>query len=369
MKTFPTTFTLIASVALFVPAIHAQTAATLASPRPATPPAPAPTTPPPIAPIEPAPGLVPQIADQVGTLLKDATRSANDAVRSALKNAHSSLLWETDQPGFQFGAGARRSNRSLVVQASGASPDRIDDLEEDLSVMARILQKAARSLREDDRFNAMGIDVDSSVFGSASGARNLYIEGHGALFLLSVKYPLVGSTDTAPGDQPAPPPDTEWERTREEVLGSGPSAGLSEHEGVAAIRNGRGKSEPFEERKVSGLKLALLNALTNASNIRHLAPTEFVTVVVQGGDVAESVPGRTEVRVKKETRTNGDTSRKSVNVSSSAPSKGESVMTLRVKKADLDSVSAGQISPDQFRQKALVLTYLRQGDSGRANRR
>ncbi len=367
MKTFSTA-TLIATVALFVPTLHAQTAATLASPRPAAPPVPVPTPPPPV---EPAPGLVPQLADQVGTLLKDATRTANDAVRSALKNAHSTLLWEADQPGFQFGAGARRSNRSLVVQASSANPERIDDLEEDLSVMARILQKAARSLREDDRFNAMGIDVDSSVFGSASGARNLYIEGHGALFLLSVKYPLVGSTDNAPGDQPAPPPDTEWERTREEVLGSGPSAGLGEHEGVATIRNGRGKTEPFEERKVTGLKLALLNALTNASNIRHLAPTEFVTVVVQGGDVADPIPGRTEVRVKKEkeTRTNGDASRKSVNVSSSSPSKGESVMTLRVKKADLDSVSMGQLSPDQFRQKALVLTYLRQGDSGRVNRR
>lgn len=376
MKTFVALPTLIAMLA--APAGSAQTAAALATPRPPNAPA-APAA-------KPAPAgqdaqddreIGPQIAEQVEVLVKeaarsakDAARTANDAVRSALKSAHSAL-WESDSPAFQFGGGARSSSRSLAIVTTGADPEKIDDIEDDLSVMARILQKAARSLRDDERFNAMGIDLDSSVFGSASGARNLYVEGHGALFLLSVRYPLVGPAGDAPAD-PAPAPDTEWERTREEVLGNNPPQ--SEHDDITLYRSSRGKAEPYDETKVAGLKLALLNALTNASNIRHLAPAEFVTVVVQGGDATEGgvrvittspAPGasnRAEVRVRKEIRASVDAGRKS-------SAKSESVLMLRVKKSDLDAVAAGRMGADDFRQRASVSTYLRRSDSSRSGRR
>ncbi len=366
MKSFSSAAFLLAA-SLSAPTLSAQNPTPVAPPPPppAIPAHPALVAPPaePAPPEDAAPGLVPQIADHVGLLLKDATRSANDAMRSALKSAQASLVFDADSPAFQFGAGARSSSRSLVIQATTPGPGRVDEIEEDLSVMARILQKAARSLREDDRFNAMGIDVDSSVFGSASGARNLYIEGHGAIFLLSVKYPLVGPPESSAADRTASPPDTEWERTREEVLGS------SEHEGTVVTRSSRTKAEPFDEKKVAGLKLALLNALTNASNIRHLAPAEFVSIVVQGGDVAEMPVARVEYRGRKESRSNGDGSKKSSTSYAMASTKSESVMSLRAKKADLDALAAGQITPEQFRQRASVATYLRRSESGRAGRR
>src|SRR5690349_3669646 len=257
MKTLPTVTLLVTLLAGPTLHVHVQAQATgIVTPRP---------------PAAPGAPEVPGTLEQVEVRIKEAARSANDAMRGALKSAQSSL-WESE-PGFQFGTGAKSSSRSLAIQTTSADPGKVDDIEDDLSVMARILQRAARSLRDDERYNAMGIDLDSSVFGSASGARNLYVEGHGAVFLLSVKYPLVGPADPSSAEE-TPEPETEWEKTQKEVLGGAPPH--TEHETITVFRNNRGKLEPFDEKKVAGLKLALLNALTNASNIRYLAPNEFV---------------------------------------------------------------------------------------------
>jgi hypothetical protein len=319
-------------------------------------------------------------------IIRDATRTANEAVRSAVKAAHSAAADAGRTAGksldamlYQFGGGARSSSRSLAVLSSGVDPEKTDAIEEDLSVMARILQKAARSLREEERFNAMGINLDSSVFGSASGARNLYIQGHGAVFLLSVKYPLVGPRDAQPQNPPTPPPDTEWERTREEVLGS--PGGHAEIEDLGSGRPGKVKLEAYDEAKVSGLKTALLDALKNASNIRHLQPREDVTIVVQGGDAADGSirltgaarggggtgtggTARADVTIRREVREvrGGAGGGETVTITR-AGGVGETVMTLRAKKADIDDFASGKLSAEEFRAKATVQTYLRRGDA------
>jgi hypothetical protein len=134
---------------------------------------------------------------------------------------------------------------------------------------------------------------------------------------------------------------------------------------VRVMRSSRSKSEPYDEKLVAGLRDALLNALTNASNIRYVGPNESVTVVVQGGEVTESTvkvitnggstgTGKSDVKVRKETR--------------KATSKGQSVMTVRVKKSDLDAIAAGRITNPEFRQRATVQAYLRRGDSLRSSR-
>jgi len=380
MKTFiATSATSLLLTVLVLPTVHGQTAAAVIKPLPPTnPSSPASpsaagvaTVPAKPAPVSARAGL-PEIADQVEVYIKDATRSANESVRSTLRAAQTAL-WDADSPAFQFGSGARSSSRSLSVLTTSSDSDRIDDIEDDLSVMARILQKAARGLRDDERYNAMGIDLDASVFGSASGARNLYLEGHGALFLLSVKYPLVGPADAHASPMAPARPDTEWERTKDEVFG--PNSGHNESESVTVLRGGRSKVEPFDETKVAGLKTALIDALTNATNIRHLAPNEFVTVVVQGGDVTDvavkvyattnsNINGRSEVKVRKEAKLSSDSGRKSA-----LTSHGESMLTLRVKKSDLDALAAGRLTADQFRQNASVMAALRRTEPSRPSRK
>lgn len=318
-------------------------------------------TPPPskVPPPEPPAG-VPKTEAHVETVIRDASGAANDAVRTGLKAAHAAMAEAGKAAGkgmaLQFGAGAKSSSRSLAIQTSDVDREKVDAIEEDLSVMARILQKAARSLRDDDRFSSMGVDLDTSFFGSASGARNIYLEGHGALFLLRVEYPLVGPQENAEPQAKQAPPSTIWDETREEVLGHN-----SEQDSVFVVR--RGRSEPYDEAKVDGLKTALLDALKNASNIRFLAPQEFITVVVQGGDATTGGNGRTDVRVRKETRGNNEavTTRRTLQ-------KGESVMTVRVTKADVDAYAAGKMDPEAFRRKTTIQTYLRRGEQARTLR-
>jgi hypothetical protein len=296
---------------------------------------------------------------QIDTIVRDATGIASEAGRAGLKAAHAALAEAGKATGkamaFQFGSGAKSSSRSLAIQTSDVDREKVDAIEEDLSVMARILQKAARSLRDDDRFSSMGLDLDSSLFGSASGARNIYLEGHGALFLLRVEYPLVGPRENAePAPKEAPP--SVWDETREEVLGVDRN---TEQDPGFTVR--RGRTEPYDEAKVEGLKTALLDSLKNASNIRFLGSEEFITLVVQGGDVASAGGnGRTEVRVRKEKGGNNETvtTRRSTQ-------KGESIMTLRVKKSDVDAYAAGKLDSEGFRQRATIQTYLRRGEPAR----
>jgi hypothetical protein len=319
-------------------------------------------------PPEPEPAEVNQ---HIETILKDAGKHTGDAVKATLKSARA-------MADFQFNSGARSSSRSLAVLTSSTDPQKTDDIEEDLSVMARILQKAARSLKDDDR--VMGIPVynfDSTVFGTASGARNIYIEGHGAVFLFSVGYPLVGPRDDHDGDGAEAKQESEWDETLQEMYGRGRGSGDSEL--ILSPRVSSNKAEAYDERKVDGLKTAVLDALKkNAHNIRALRPEEFVTVVVQGGDATEGMVrvtasnsatgagagagaatagGNRTDRVRKEVRLNVDSS------SGRKPGwKGESVMNIRVSKTDIDAYTAGKLSDDEFRKKASVLTYLRRSE-------
>ena len=85
-----------------------------------------------------------------------------------------------------------KTGRTLIVQTSDPDPSAMANAEEDLSVMALILLKATGVSRSDDKRMAMGIEV----FGSSSGARNIYLEGYGALFLLGVRFPLIAPPDS-----------------------------------------------------------------------------------------------------------------------------------------------------------------------------
>src|SRR6266542_3854640 len=80
--------------------------------------------------------------------------------------------------------------RTLVIRTSDTDAKAQANLEEDLAVMSRILDKALdQKLNVDHRQRAMGIDVFFAP--GSSPIRSLYLEGYGALFLLSVNFPLL----------------------------------------------------------------------------------------------------------------------------------------------------------------------------------
>jgi hypothetical protein len=240
-----------------------------------------------------------------------------------------------------------KTGRTLVVQSSEIAPSALADAELDMSVMALILRKATGA-RTDDRRMALGIEVDANVFGSTSGARNIYLEGYGALFLLGVRFPLLAPTEATDEKEPKEDTSNEWVEARDEFLNGGeqPRFGVG-LDTLTRLAN-RQPVEDYDADKVEELKSGLLQALKNASHIRALKASDYVTVVIQGGDTlrpAERTAGKAGSRNRSENR----------------PS--ETVMTMRVHKPDIDAFAKGTLALEGFRKKASIHTYSRRGDS------
>ena len=314
-------------------------------------------------------------------------RIAQRAVAAAAQNAEAQLqdlnTYTTLYGASYGGSGTSRGNRSLVIQSSEPDPVANANAEEDLAIMSRILRKAVGSSQDDGRRMVMNIPVDGSVFGSASGARNIYIDGYGALFLLTVRYPLIAPAEKTDEPKAKDTTSDEWKVAQEEELESrGRPGGYGSASGSFSqswsLNSGRGPAEDYDADKVDKLKTALLESLKNATHIRALKPNDFVTVVVQGAEAT-----RTEVMKRKPSNTAlgkpepAEPGKKSAGgaPSVSLPGKtirtrsgqGETVMTIRVKKSDADAFAQGKLDLDAFRKKAAIQTYFRRTDSTSAS--
>jgi hypothetical protein len=224
-----------------------------------------------------------------------------------------------------------------VVAPSGIESEDLDNLQEDMSVMAHILEKAVDEKRRAPGFTAMGIDV---FFAPGAGShRNLFLEGYGALFTISVGFPLLPpATKAEPKETPR---DSTWEQARQELYGGHPERAV---EPTAFVE--------YNEESVRRLKDALLEALKNASNIRRLKPEDSVVVSVLGGPAPAERPGKSGSR------------RASVagGGQSASPDSGDiqmqrTILTISVKKQDVDACAEGKLSLEEFRQKARAAAY------------
>ena len=138
-------------------------------------PKPAPPTPTVLGiPDTPTPPVAPLAAET--DVAADQVRRDNDEV-ARLKS-----VWAVSDP-FR---GGEEAMHTLVLPKDGQLKNQADT-EEDLNVMAHILEKAAAS-RDERNARAVGIYYHS-LFGASSPMRNLYLEGYGAIFFMSVNYP------------------------------------------------------------------------------------------------------------------------------------------------------------------------------------
>lgn len=242
-----------------------------------------------------------------------------------------------------FGLSMGRSgDMPLIIASQAPDAKSIATLEEDLNIMARIIQKATGRGGDEGR-KAMGIHL-WTLDASGRSARNMYIEGHGAIFMVNVDFPLVAPAEKAA--EPAKKPDTssDWEETRNELFG-----GDGEEKGRVA--------QAYDEAKVSKLTDTLIDSLKNATHIRSLKPDEFVTVVVQGaGDVVKIA--------RAGGRGGGGTAfgKAIENIqffAKGAPPRGMSVLTLRARKADIDAFAKGKLDAKEFKKKLAIAAYQR----------
>jgi hypothetical protein len=273
-----------------------------------------------------------------------------------------------------FNARRGKTDKSLVVRSSDMAPRAQSDLQEDLTIMTHVLDKAVAERSPDDGFGhvAMGINV---AFAPGEGpTRSIYVDGYGALFFLNVNFPLLPPPVEKNVEKDNTPKDSAWEEAKEEVYGQPMGKSWSS-----------GPQVEYDAAKVTALKSALLDALKNASNIRNVRSDESITVCVIGA------PSRGPVRVVTNSgggggfggggevqifgKPGGGGGGGGFGGSSSAGSSdsGETfwvssadnddapgnrtTLTIRVKKADCVAFANGNLTAEEFRKRAVITIY------------
>ena len=232
--------------------------------------------------------------------------------------------------------------RALVVRTSEPDPKAQAALEEDLAVMSHLLYKSLEDLPggPGNGNKVMGIDVFFSP--GAAPLRSLYLDNYGAVFFLSVNFPLIAPAENRAEEKPIG--DSAWEDARQELYGQHAAGGPG------------GPAEEYSQEKVDKLKDTLFEGLKNATNIRGLKPEEYVTIWVCGGN-----GGRTSrAHVSK----NNQPGNFGANAFEPTAAR-RTIMTIRVTKSEIDSCAKGKLPIEEFHKHARITAYT--GDSSGAS--
>ena len=236
----------------------------------------------------------------------------------------------------------------LVIQFSSTNQSFVQEWEEDLTVMTRIIEQALQRAGDDEPDVKLNLPL---LVTASRSVRPLYVEGFGAVFMIKVSFPLLPPSKN--DDEHAKRNDTDWERAKQEVYGRAVVGGSTEPGGE------------YDEDQVNELKKELLHALKNATNIRHLKPEEFVSVTVFG---SPNTPPITKTTRRKKAKVDaGDAAAKDVErmiqnqLNPSRTSRPGAVLTMRVKASDISSFADGKIDFDDFQKKVAMNSYLGSG--------
>ena len=240
------------------------------------------------------------------------------------------------QPLIARGAAA---GKPLVIRSSNPEPKEEANLEEDLAVMAHIFDKSLEDLPggQPHEFKAAGIDVFFTP--AQSPMRCFYLDGYGAVFLLNVSFPLVPPPQKVEHEKPAG--DSAWTEAQEELFGQ-PSEG----------RFVAWATEEYSEEKVNRLKDLLFDTLKNATNIRGVKADDSVSVVVFGGSSSTRAKAKAAAKRAVVAR-DGD-----MMLWQEGEGQGrQTMLTVRVKKADVDAYAKGKLNAEEFQKRAKLTAY------------
>jgi hypothetical protein len=183
---------------------------------------------------------------------------------------------------------------------------------EDLWIMDKLLRDAIGEVNKSQPPQAMGINVSISDV-----APPMYLGGYGAVLTYDVNMQLTGAAPSAAGStaEAASAPSA-WERARRELTGE-KSADAATSSDAKSTAKTQSRSARFNQVKLEQLVAVLQQSLLEAKNFRHLKAGEFVIVAVSGHDDA-----------------------------------GKPIMlTLKVKKSDIDEAASGRLSPEDFKRR------------------
>lgn len=236
----------------------------------------------------------------------------------------------------------------FVIPAAEINAQDLVTIMEDMRVMSRIFDKKL-GLSPGGMFLGSGF---GSFFGH-HGARSteaIFLQGYGVLFLMKVDFPLSPPAKAEVEKEPEEDIDELWKETRQEIY---------EPADARRRRTDEEEEEEYDEEKVEEMKETLIKALKHATNIRNLKADESVILTVAGsGDssniISVAITGSNQILIKdedKKMRIVTPTSLSDLGVSS------PTVMTIRVKKSDVDAFAKGKLDFGKFRQKVQIFTY------------
>ncbi len=155
-----------------------------------------------------------------------------------------------------------------------------------------------------------------------------------------------------------PPTSSEWERAKRELRGEAAGRGRSDprvpmglgmrpmtsSNGFAARVDGVAR---FDASRVERMKTISLRLLKNATHIRNLVPDDTVSITAFGSPI----PGN--VSYAEAFTPDGRVHR----IKAPPASAGRTVLTIRTKKSDIDAFAKGDLSFEQFQERAEMATY------------
>jgi hypothetical protein len=240
-----------------------------------------------------------------------------------------------------MGHGPAAASKSFVIRSSSSDPEEQANLEKDLTVMSHLLDKSVEELPGGQRHRDTTFGIDLFFAPGSNPMRSLYLDGYGAVFLVNVSFPLLPPPQKVETAKPAT--NSDWQSAWDEVYG----------------QRGEGKfpagpSEEFNEDKVSKLKETLFETLKNATNIRGLKPDDSITICVFGG--SSSSRARAKASAKRMVAKDGGDVMVLQDGGMDAPGR-QTVLTLRVKKSDVDSYAKGKVNLDEFQKRARLTAY------------
>jgi len=239
-----------------------------------------------------------------------------------------------------MGRGPGAASKSFVIRSSSSDPKEQANLEEDLTVMSHLLDKSLEELPGGQRHRETALGIDLFFAPGSSPMRSLYLDGYGAVFLVNVSFPLLPPPQKVEKEKPAT--NSDWEAARDEVYGQ-------RGDGKFTV----GPSEEFNEDKVSKLKETLFETLKNATNIRGLKADDSITICVFGG--SSSSRAKAKASAKRMVAKDGDVMMWQEGIMD-GPGR-QTVLTLRVKKSDVDAYAKGKVNLDEFQKRARLTAY------------
>ncbi|MEW6307204.1 MAG: hypothetical protein AB1705_27440, partial [Verrucomicrobiota bacterium] len=293
----------------------------------------------------------------VATLPAAATSAASGR-GGAVAGQMSSKAWSTsDFHNVGLFVGDADAPASFLIQFGGVDSKIAPELEEDLNVMSLLLQrKLEQTGGPSSPVYRMGIPL--VVTPGNRPIQSLYLEGFGALFTLHTAIPLLPpeKQETKREEKPLP---SDWENARDELYGY---RRVTIDPAMNTMRLHAYKAPEYDAGQVDSLKKELLQALKNASNIRHLKTDDSVAVTVvgpgSGADSASTITTRQSV----DGRTVEVYQQQNLLTKTSRPL-DRTVLTVRAKKSDIDAFAKGSLSQPQFEKKAVFSTYRASGGS------